>query len=154
MSFVVFYCFGYFINLFRKKYYKTNPTLFQFFSFVLITILILSFARIDCGLGSIFLTRYRIYSVLFLILAYVSILETTPIKKLHRIFPAIFILSIIFNVFSYKNSVVQVVAHKNRVIMNMNQWRNTGVFPTYPGSKQNFTLLLESSIRQNLISSR
>ena len=103
--------FLYFLYLVTVGYVKKNSPIFLFLLFVMISILLLSFGRGEMNHFSI--DVYKIYSVLLLVLYYVSVIDSIHTSKLKIIFPILLSLSVMFNAWSYQTNNREIVAHRD-----------------------------------------
>ncbi|MCH8157610.1 MAG: hypothetical protein IID18_07670, partial [Nitrospinae bacterium] len=124
--------FAYFIFLTWKKYYLKNPVIYFFMVFLVLSALAASLFRSDLGADQVLTYRYKIYSAVFWILAYLSFLEFSASKNLLTpkllaafIFPAavIYLLSIV-------DTYPKLVFQKNMLTYRINHWaiNNNGLF--------------------------
>lgn len=90
--------FGYFLWLIRIRYYRNNPVIFMMISFILLTALVVSLSR--SGIGGAFQSRYKINSLILLILSLISLAELIPVKLQKKIQAIIVICSVLFYGFS------------------------------------------------------
>uniref|UniRef100_A0A7C4TBC4 Glycosyltransferase RgtA/B/C/D-like domain-containing protein n=1 Tax=candidate division WOR-3 bacterium TaxID=2052148 RepID=A0A7C4TBC4_UNCW3 len=118
-----------FIYFVKKRYFDANLTNFSFLLFLLATAFGASVFRSGFGMEQACWGRYRLISILIVIILYLSFTEIFCMVKNKKIFPFILFFSILFNILSFYrlerpmimryNSVVfwgvqqKVVSHKN-----------------------------------------
>lgn len=132
--------FLHFIYLIKTKYYKKNIVITSFLLFLFLTGAVVSLSRsgFEQGLPS----RYKIVSVLFLILFYFSIMEIMPHKIINRIFPILLVFSFFFNLFSYHKNFDYIILQKKYLIEGLTLWRNKSSGLSYPDkSRANLIML-------------
>jgi len=101
------------------QYFQRNPSLFYFLLFMLVSVLVASLTRAGFGvLEQALSSRYRLYSVLIVILLAVSILEHLEIYRLiNRYILIIFIgLSISFSLYSF-NKNTELLANRQHFLV-------------------------------------
>lgn len=114
---------AYFILLIKFEYYKHNLPVYLFLLFCFLSAFMTSLGRAGFGIEQSLSSRYRIYSVLFFILIYISIMELSPNKIRHKIFPVLLSFSIIFNFCSY-HYLKGVMESKLKLIDGIMDWEN------------------------------
>lgn len=113
-----------FIYLIKIEYYKKNTAIFSFLLFLFFTTAVATMARSGLGIQSD--SRYKITSVLFIILFYFSIIEIMPQKAISYIFPIMLVLSIIFNLFFYHRDYNSLIARNKCLMEGLALWKNNG----------------------------
>ena len=123
----------YFAYLFKIKYYKINPAIFSFLSFLFISAAAVSLCRCGFGIYQSLASRYAIISVLCLISFYFSAIEILSQKITRYIFPILLLGAILFNLFSYHNSYGALASHKATLInaSHHNNFELLYPFPSY-----------------------
>lgn len=123
-------CFLYSILLIKTNYCKKNIVIASFLLFLFLTGIVVSLCR--SGFNQGLPSRYKITSVLFLILSYLSIMEITPQKIINRIFPVLLVFSILFNLFLYYKNYDFITLQKKYLIDGLTLWRNESSGLSYP----------------------
>jgi hypothetical protein len=121
----------------RKKYYQTNPAIFYSMLFILITSLGVAFLRGDYGVLQSLASHYRIYSNLFLVLAYIYLAHMTSKAQFSKriklvAFVAVFLIAIGFNVVSNRTGYKFLHVRRSELIEAMTIWEkpDTALPPT------------------------
>jgi hypothetical protein len=80
-----------------QKYYKINIRLYSMFLFSVLLAVLVSVSRVHCGLPEAISSRYKIYSLLTLAIAYLTLLECVSAHQLKRfVFVAVCISAVFF----------------------------------------------------------
>ena len=128
--------FSYYIFLIMRKYYSKNPPIFFLLSFILLAAVMATMTRSGLGVEQALSSRYRINSILFWILIYISSVEIfINSKNSQKLFSAGAILfSLIFYGFSFQSGVSNLNNYRTDLTHGLNQWfqKNKGLSFPYP----------------------
>lgn len=122
----------YFLYLIKIKYYKKNGVVFLFLLFLFINGFVAALGRSGFGIMGAFPSRYRIISILFLILFYFSMMEILPQEITKRLFSIMLVLAILFNLFSYYSYSDNIILQKKYLIEGLVLWRKHNSGLSYP----------------------
>ncbi|MFH0913420.1 MAG: hypothetical protein V1884_03975 [Candidatus Omnitrophota bacterium] len=139
-------CFLYFIYLIKIKYYKKNITIFSFLTFLFLTAMTVALFRRAGGLP----WRYKAFSIHFLVLSYLSLIEILPEKSVKRIFPVLLILSIFFNLFSYSKNYNYLVMRKKSLIVRLFYLKDRNIFGFDHSDRDRANSIISSAIAKKL----
>ena len=119
---------AYFIYLCFTGYYKKNPALSAVFIFLILTAFGAMIERGGAlGLNQAITSRYRIVSIQFIILTYLSLCELLGNKvMLRRFFAVSLICSILYCGLIYIIKYEPIVRHRENLIVSLNKWVKTG----------------------------
>lgn len=87
------------VYMVKRRYYRLNPTIFYYMSFLVLTAIAVSGIRSRLGFDQSHAGRYKIYSDLLLICCYVFIVETRTKNTSylrHHLFQVALVLSVLF----------------------------------------------------------
>jgi glucan phosphoethanolaminetransferase (alkaline phosphatase superfamily) len=118
--------------------------------FIFLSIFATALGRSGFGVEQALSSRYKILSVVLLVLIYLSFLEIYPkqFSKKLLIYCLIF-LAVVFNIGSTKMSIHNMVLRKNNLIEGITTWKNTGQGLAYPDQKR-ASFLLNQSIEKGI----
>lgn len=136
----------YFIFLTIRKYYRSNPTLYFLFFFILLTIGINAVFRSWKGIEFVLLqSRYKFFSIFGVILLYLSLYEIVQRKRLH-LFVAITGLIVALAFFTVSSSlyIPKVVESSEGFKRGLLRWYVDGEGLRYPFPEEASRLLNES----------
>ncbi len=119
---------AYFMIISVFRYYKKNPALYSVFLFLILSALGASIVRAnDLGIDQAFTSRYRVVTIQFIIVGYLSIIEIIKSTKLKNIVLTVsLILSILFCGLMYKLKYNPIKEHRNDLVTSLTKWRETG----------------------------
>jgi hypothetical protein len=119
---------AYFIYLTIMQYYKKNILIYSLFLFLFLTAIGASIDRGGgLGLAQALTSRYRVVTILFFILAYLSFIEILGNSARKKVFFTIaMVLSLLFNVFTYILKHKPILRHREDLIVSLNQWIKIG----------------------------
>ena len=116
--------FVYFIFLSCKiKSGKVNIAIFAFLAYLFITAFVVTLFRSGFGVDQALSSRYALYSALFIIFVYITLVGLLPVRTFRSIFPFLLMLSIFFNYHSYKDNLQIMSGHKKMLIYGLDNWR-------------------------------
>ena len=114
----------YFLFLFRKiRTQRVNITTITFIVYLLISALFATLRRAGFGEDYAFSNRYALYSSLFIIFTYISLVEFLSERNLKIIFPILLASGIIFNIYSYIKIFPNAFSNKLMVLRNLADWQ-------------------------------
>ena len=123
-----------------EKYFLKNMTAFIFIVYIFLTAGLVSMARSDLGIDNVFASRYKIDSVILMILVYVSLIERFSLNAIRlRNFATFGILFATFSyILTFKSGAANLETRNKSLTWLTNQWVNTnhGFFytPGMPGA--------------------
>lgn len=119
---------SYFIFLIVIRYDRKNPALFAVFLFLILSAFGAMVVRGgDMGLEQAITSRYRVVSIQFIILIYLSLMELLENTDwLKRLFAASLISSILYCGFIYTIKYKAIVKHRENLIISLRKWKETG----------------------------
>lgn len=129
---------AYFLFLIKIKYYKQNIVISTFLLFLILTSCVIAFSRSGFG---VFPSRYKILSVVILVLCCLSIIEITPDKKMQFIFPALLSCAVLFSLFSYRNNINYVILQKKYLLSGLLLWKESKRGLSYPDQNRADSIL-------------
>lgn len=107
-----------------KQYYKNHPFIFSCFLFLLITAAAATVTRSGFGQVYTLAPRYKMYSLLFIILSYLALLDLLKPKPLKVVMPLCLAVSIMLNIVFYYQYTDFMHEHKKSLLVHMGQWKN------------------------------
>lgn len=117
---------AYFLLITRKGYFRKNPAVFSLFLFLFLTALGASVARDNYGFDQALTSRYKIVSIFFIILTYLSLIEIFGEKARKRVFAIALIFAIVFSSTMYLFKQKPMKQHRQDLIQSMKNWEETG----------------------------
>lgn len=122
---------GLFAHSIWKKYYRTNSAIFYSMLFILITSMGVAFLRGDGGVLQSLASHYRMYSNLFLVLAYIYAAHMMSKARVSQnvklgAFALVFLIAIGFNVVSNRTGYRFLHARKTELTEAMMLWEKPG----------------------------
>lgn len=133
-----------YLFLFITKYYKKNPPLFLFLSYLFIAGAAASLTRSGMGVTEALHSRHSIISVLFLTCLYLAALDYLPEKNAQRFFPALLTLAVLFNFYSNYSNYKHTVDYRKYLISTLAS-RNSGMM--YKGMERE-NLIMSTAIER------
>ncbi len=136
---------GFYIYLTLLKYYKRNPTLYAWYSFMLLTALVAVRCRLFDEVPTA--SRYQIQSIILVIITYLAVMDLLNDRCRKIIFPVVLLASVCFFFSSYFTCFPTTCLHKNRLIFGMSNWLTSGSGLISCGPDQNLpnTVLLNAA---------
>jgi hypothetical protein len=110
-----------------KGRYKKNITLYSFMAFLLLTALMAALLRSKSGVGEAYSIRYMMSSALFIILAYLMVMESLKPKVGIILFPAVLVLSVLFNIYSYERNLPIMKEFRKALMIKTFLWKYTNL---------------------------
>lgn len=135
----------YYVYLIKKKFYKKSPVIFSFLTFLLATGIINAICRSAFGA---FPSRYKIISVLILILSYMSLTELLTEKQMRSILPIFFIFAVMFNLFSYFINYNYIFLQRKYLKDGLVLWENGKSGLSYPDAKRANSILTTAIMKK------
>ena len=132
-----------------SKYYQRNPVNYLLFIFLLLSAFMIALGRLDFGVEQALSSRYRIISILFLVVLYFAIAEIWPRILLKKpILVAIIIFSFLFNIgsqiFSFKY-----LTERKEALEKIKEWPQTGKGLNYP-NQERANLIMKHSVKKGV----
>jgi hypothetical protein len=115
----------FFAYLTWKKHYLKNPAIYSFMLFILLIGVSAAAFRSGFGIHQAFSSRYKIFSTIYLILTFLTIMELIPMEseKMKATFlgySAIFAL--VFNLTSFPRNAYLLNVHTQKLTFNIRHW--------------------------------
>ncbi len=119
---------AYFIFITAVRYYRKNPALYAVFLFLMLSALGAAAVRgTDLGMSQAITSRYRVVSVQFIMLIYLTLSELPEITaRVRWFFPACLALSIIFCGLVYYLKFEPVRRHRSDLELSLRNWEASG----------------------------
>ncbi|MEE8580132.1 MAG: hypothetical protein V3T33_00965 [Myxococcota bacterium] len=116
---------SHFLYLSVKKYYLESPRIYLLMFFILLAVAAVTWTRTALGLPSAFESRYRIFSLVYAILAYLSLRDRSSgrdeiFETALSCYAIVFALS--FYLLSYSQSGPRMRFHRQFYLTNMLEW--------------------------------
>ncbi len=111
---------GFYLYLAVTHYYKRNPVVFAWYTFMLLTALVAVRCRLLDEVPSA--SRYQIQSVILVIITFLVIMDLLNDRCRKVVFPVILLASAMFALSSYQTYFPTTCLHKNRLIFGMSNW--------------------------------
>ena len=114
----------YFIFLLHRKYYAINPAVFGFIVFVFFVAAITALYRSRFGISSVFADRYKIHSLVMLLLIYISIVDLfySKVKRKWVFVVSMIMITSTMYFLSYNEGKQKLEFSKYLLTWRMNQW--------------------------------
>ena len=114
----------YFIFLLHRKYYAINPAVFGFIVFVFFVAAITALYRSRYGISSVFADRYKIHSLVMLLLIYISIVDLfySKLKRKWVFVVSMIMITSTMYFLSYNEGKQKLEFSKYLLTWRMNQW--------------------------------
>jgi hypothetical protein len=125
---IMFFCgaliIAYFIFLIYRKYYKVNLSVFSFMVYLILLAATAAFYRSGLGENAFMADRYKIYSLVMVLMVYISIIDLFYLKINEKwiFIISTVILSASFYTVSYVEGKQKLEFSKNILSWRMNQW--------------------------------
>jgi hypothetical protein len=109
------------------KYFEKNITIFMFMVYIFINAILVAMARSGLAVENVFAPRYKIVSVILIVLVYMSLAEKlSPVTKIWRKFVAIGVIFATISYFiTFKSGKDNLETRSNSLTWMANQWVNT-----------------------------
>jgi hypothetical protein len=122
----------YLVYLTYKKYYLKDPGIYCFMMFLLLVGVAAALTRSGFGLHQAFSSRYKIFSTAYLILMYLTLVNSPPAwaKRFKATFLFYIVLfAVVFNALSFSRNYMHLEIYTGRISYNMRNWvmMNEGV---------------------------
>ncbi len=123
----IFVC-GYFIFLTVRRYDRTNPVIYALFVLLFLTAAGAAYSRgSSYGVAQALTSRYRVVTILFYILGYLSLLDIVRNKPLEKkVFALALSLSLVYNLTVYALKWQPIRIHRQNLIISMDRWKISG----------------------------
>ncbi len=144
---------AYFIFLTITAYYKKNLFLYTILFFLFISAAGAAVTRLDLGMITAVSSRYRVLTILFLIVSYLSLIEIIPEKWKKAVFYSGLCSAVVFCAFSYTLKMKSIQNHREELVQNFKKWKETGtgLGPlAWPVEKGTAESILADSIKRNV----
>jgi hypothetical protein len=145
---------GYFLFLTFIRYYEKNPYIYGLFLFLFLTAASAAVMRIDTDGGQPVTSRYRVVTVLFLILSYLSLIEIITKEQWKRVVLAAgLVFAVGFNIFAYCLKTSPIKQHRMELVSSFLNWQKTGKGLTqlaWPKEEGTSESILADSIKRNI----
>ncbi len=129
----------YFGYLTFTKFFKKNIVVYSSLLFLFITALSMAFARSGFGIEQAFASKYSVFSILFYVLSYISLIENFPKLRGVRYIIGFVLLAVCFNGLSYFVNIDSIKSHNLSV-------QNKLIYPDINRAKN----LLETAVEKGI----
>jgi hypothetical protein len=128
-----------------KKYFAVNPAIYSLLLFFFISAVAVALGRSGFGVEQALASRYKIFSILLVILSYLALMEIIANQKMKRWLLTFFIIfSLLFNFLAYVNMREPLESRRNELIDGIIQWQKNGTGLAYPNLIHADVILRES----------
>jgi len=143
----------YFIFIFtRLKSGKLNIIIFTFLVFLFLTVIAITIGRSLFGAEYALSSRFRVYSDIFLILVYITIIEFLSDKVIKLAFPAVLILAMVFNFISYKKNYPAMLYTRQVLENGLAEWKIDNTFGLQYPNPGRANAIMQEAIQKGIYS--
>ena len=128
---IIFLVYSY---LFYIKYYESKPFYFSVFTFLMLTVAIVSLSRAERGFEAAVISRYRINSTLLFVITFLVINDIFNFAKSKIVLILCFVLSIAYNLVGNKLYATRIEQTKENRMTDAWLWTHEKLVFSYPNS--------------------